>query len=219
MSGPPCGVVWLWIHLVGTAALAQPSPEIPFLLDVPSDVHALRPYETSLKEPSEAHAIQEVREEEQAAPPAGEQALTGLIALGILGEQGVRVMKLNPEDWAPPGMTVSRARLYVATGWMALEVTLSLARGERPWTPAGAVVDHWQSEKASPKVVVRLLEGVSLLPGGSARMVVEWETPTEQKSLRCKLLVSERDGEREFKVTALSIADPLPDTSRRGGRP
>ncbi|ADO75759.1 DUF2381 family protein [Stigmatella aurantiaca] len=217
---------------MGTAALAQPHPEAP-----PVDVHALRqvvreggpgqaegyqgasPLDASPEGPSGGHAGRDAQQVEQAVPPREAQGLTGLIALGILGEQGVRVMTLSPEDWTPPGMTVRQARLYVATGWMALEVTLSLARGELPWTPGEAVVDHWQSEKASPKVAVRLLEGTSLLPGGSARMVVEWEAPTEKKRLRCKLIVSEQGGARAFNVTELSVAAPPPDASRGGGRP
>jgi uncharacterized protein (TIGR02268 family) len=302
VSGPPRGVVWLWIHLVGAAALAQPSSEsllparrltledsrgVPevrlapgrlttLLFDAPLEAAALRqasrawgfervevaeralvllprPQAVAARIPltvrfadgppgagwplmlvvgsggAEARvevvrpgAVPEAPPEVQAAggaPREEDRGLMGLIATGLLGEQGIRALRVEPEDWTPPGLTVREARLYVATGRMALEVTLFLERGEMPWAPGEAIVDHGQSEKAAPRAVARLLEGAVLLPGETARLVVEWEGTVGQTLPRCRLSVPEQGGERELQVNALPWAPRLPETSKGRRQP
>lgn len=311
MSGPPRGVVWLWIHLVGAAALAQPSSEsllpvrrltlagsrdVPevrlapgrlttLLFDAPLEVNALRQVgrtwgfervevaeralvllpqsgkavaaripltvrfadgqpEAGLplvlvvgsgeaearvevargllpgsEERAESQAAGGAQAPEGAAPLAKESGLMGLISTGLLGEQGIRAIRVKPDDWAPQGMTVRETRVYVATGRMALEVTLFLERGELPWAPGEAIVDLGQSERAAPRAVARLLEGAVLRPGDTARLVVEWEAPTGQKMPRCRLSVSEQGGERAFQVNALLLEPRAPEASRGRRQP
>ncbi|WP_225412755.1 DUF2381 family protein [Stigmatella hybrida] len=311
MSGPPRRVVWLWIHLVGAAALAQPSSEsllpvrrltlagsrdVPevrlapgrlttLLFDAPLEVNALRQVgrtwgfervevaeralvllprpgkavaaripltvrfadgqpEAGLplvlvmgsgeaearvevargllpgsEERAEPQAAGEVPAAEGAAPRAEEGGLMGLISTGLLGEQGIRAIRVEPEDWAPPGMTVREARLYVATGRMALEVTLFLERGEPPWAPGEAIVDLGQSERAAPRAVARLLEGAVLRPGDTARLVVEWDAPTGQTIPGCWLSVPERGGKRRLRVNALPLQPRSPETSKGRRQP
>jgi uncharacterized protein (TIGR02268 family) len=310
VSGPPRGVVWLWIHLVGAAALAQPSSEsllpvrrltlpdsrgVPevrlapgrlttLLFDAPLDAAALRqagrawgfervevaeralvllpraqavaariPLTVRFADgppgagwplvlvvgrgeaearvevirgtgpvpdaPPDVQAAGGVPAPEGGGPLEEERGLMGLIATGLLGAQGIQAIRVEPEDWTPPGLTVREARLYVATGRMALEVTLFLARGQAPWSPREAIVDYGQSERATPPAEVQLLEGAVLQPGDTARLVVEWETPAGQVIPRCRLSIPERGGKREVRVNALPWAPRMPEASKGRKQP
>jgi uncharacterized protein (TIGR02268 family) len=220
-SGP---AVAARIALTVRFADGLPEAGVPLVLvvgagEAEARVEVVRGPVRSAEAPSGARAAGGIQAVEGEAPRVGEGGLMGLIATGILGEQGVRVLRMEPEDWTPPGLTAREARLYVATGRMALEVTLFLERGEPPWAPGEAIVDHWQSERAAQRVMARLLDGTALQPGETARLVVEWDAPTEQKVLRCKLSVLERGGEREFQVNALSLPVRLPGPLRERRQP
>jgi len=145
-----------------------------------------------------------------AAVSTREVSLFPLMAAGVLGPQGVRSVNLSRRlKVGAPGLSVEDARLHVAAGRMALEVTLTLAPGAPAWVPGAVTLTEHGSTEPLPVRGLELLSGAALQPGTSSRLMVEWDTPQPADGLLYELSVSERNGPRSLKVNRLR-ADSTP---------
>jgi uncharacterized protein (TIGR02268 family) len=136
----------------------------------------------------------------------GAALLTPLVMAGTLGREGIRVVELNLTTLTPPpGLTARHPRLYIATGRLAVEVELTLAEDARPWTPGTATL-HDRVNRAAPIFArsVRWLEAPGLVPGGKARLLVEFEVSTADPNGSFDLKVPEQKGERVLKLQDLT---------------
>ncbi len=141
------------------------------------------------------------------AQRAQEPSLTSLRAAGLLGSTGVSSREVGGRvEIQGPGLTVSEGWHHMATGRMALEVTLTLPPGAASWVPGTVRLTEKSDPEPQPVRSMKLLEGAALPPGSTGRLLVEWDTSPEAEGLQYTVEVSERHGKRAVKVTL----EPLP---------
>ncbi len=144
-----------------------------------------------------------------------EAGLLPLMAAGLLAPAGVRSRNVNePVTVKAPGLTSEDAWHHVATGRMALEVTLTLAPGAPPWAPGAVQLKELSNPEPLPVRSVKLLGGTVLQPGTTTRLLVEWDTPLEVEGLEYTLQVDEQNGKRGVKIKRLRPPEP-PEASQR----
>jgi len=131
---------------------------------------------------------------------AQEASLTQMMAGGVLRPTGVRSHKLSSVKVQGQGLTASEGWLHVADGRLGLEVSLTLAPGSPPWVPATAQLQRFGHPETRLVRSMKLLSGAALQPGNTTRLLVEWETPPETKSLQYQLRVNERHGGRSVRM-------------------
>jgi hypothetical protein len=133
-----------------------------------------------------------------------EVSLFPLMAAGVLGPHGVRSISLSRKvDLGAPGISTGEARLYVAAGRMALELTLTVAPGAPAWVPGPVTLLKAGSPEPLPVRGIELLSGAALQPGTSSRLLVEWNTPQPADGLRYLLKVNEHNGPRWIRLEQL----------------
>jgi uncharacterized protein (TIGR02268 family) len=136
-------------------------------------------------------------------------SLTELIATGVLTDVGLRIVPVSAKQWKTShDLVVTSARLYVAPGRMAVEVTLTMGRAAaRPWIPTPITV----TENGTPVTVraMRLLKGPLLRKKDTALLVVEWEAPAahpERPLPSYTLGVEGQDGSGHLQASCLGSA-------------
>jgi uncharacterized protein (TIGR02268 family) len=128
-------------------------------------------------------------------------SLSPLVAAGLLGAAGVQPQWFAPRiEIIGPGLSKGDAWLHVATGRMALEVTLTLAPGAPAWVPGAVKLTGASTPEPLPVHSVKLLGGAALQPGNTTRLLVEWDTPLETEGLEYTLHVAEQSGLRGVTV-------------------
>lgn len=141
----------------------------------------------------------ETRSAELAAVRSEKASMAPLIEAGVLGRNGIRDMELGAVTWFPSKDGTGTARLYVAAGRVAFDIELTLAAQARPWALGEAwLVTKEQDASRIPARVARLLGASLLAPGEKARLLVEFEVPTEGAVKRYDLEVTEQDGVRRL---------------------
>jgi uncharacterized protein (TIGR02268 family) len=136
------------------------------------------------------------------AQRAQEPGLTSLMAAGLLGSTGVRSREVGGlVEIQGPGLTASGGWHHMATGRMALEVTLTVPPGATLWVPGTVRLTEKSDPEPLPVRSMKLLEGAALPPGSTGRLLVEWDTPLQAEGLQYTVEVSERHGKRAVKVT------------------
>jgi hypothetical protein len=150
-----------------------------------------------------------------------EASLVPLVAAGLLGPAGVTRMKLTERVLIEaPGLARGEAWLHVATGRMALEVTLTLAPGAPAWVPGAVTLTEQGSTEPLPVRSVKLLGGAALQPGNSTRLLVEWDTPLETEGLAYALQVEEQSGSRGVTVKKFNPhSEPTRTPSKQEKKP
>jgi uncharacterized protein (TIGR02268 family) len=150
-----------------------------------------------------------------------EVSLSSLVAAGLLGPAGVRCVDVKKKvKISAPRLAKGDAWLYVGTGRVVLEVTLTLAPGAPAWVPGAVTLTEAGHSEPLPVRGVRLLGGAALQPGNSTRLLVEWDTPLETSGLKYTLLIKEANGEREVKATQLQThPDSTHSPPEKEGKP
>jgi uncharacterized protein (TIGR02268 family) len=154
-------------------------------------------------------AALETRRVELAAVRAEKASMAPLIEAGVLGRDGIRSVELGAVKWEPGEDGTGNAWLYVAAGRVAFDIELTLAAQARPWALGEARL-HSQGADASPipARVARLLGASVLAPGEKARLLVEFEVPTEGSLREYNLEVEEQEGERRLYRKDVKLAAP-----------
>lgn len=206
-EGPPPGGVTLGL----TVDRARAEPEV--------ELYRGRPPAEALERRVQGLTAQVAAlNAQRAALSEREVSLFPLIAAGVLGPQGVRSVDLSKRlKVGAPGLSAADARLHVAAGRMALEVTLTLAPGSPAWVPGAVTLMEHGSNEPLPVRGPELLSGAALQPGTSSRLMVEWDTPQPADGLLYELSVSERNGPRSLTVDRLradSTPTPLPSVKQ-----
>jgi uncharacterized protein (TIGR02268 family) len=154
-------------------------------------------------------ATLETRDAELASVRAEKTSMATLIEAGMLGRDGIRAMNLGAVTWKPAQDGAGTAWLYVGAGRVTFEMELTLAAHARPWA-LGEPRLLPGSEGASPipASVAQLLGVPALAPGDRARLVVEFEVPTDDPRMKYSLEVTEQDGNRALRLSDLKLAAP-----------
>ena len=154
-------------------------------------------------------AALETRSAELATVRAEKASMVPLIEAGVLGHDGIRPVKLGAVEWERPGDGTANAWLYVAAGRVAFDIELTLAAHARPWALGEAML---QPKKAGaspiPARVARLLGTAVLAPGQKARLLVEFEVPTEGAMTTYDLAVTEQEGKRTLYRGDVTLVAP-----------
>lgn len=141
-------------------------------------------------------------------------SLAMLVASGTLGREGIQVIPLEAANWSMPGqLSRGAASLYVATGYVAFEVELTLEAGARPWTPDGAILEDQAGLAPIHAGVVRLVEAPVLAAGAKARLVVEFAVSLSGRGKRYRFQVTEQNGNRTLALRDLELS-PQPARKR-----
>ncbi len=153
------------------------------------------------------HARCTAQEAELAASRAEAGSLAALMAAGVLGEDGIPVVESPQKSLKPlEGVSLGKVRLYVANGRVAVAVELALAAGAPAWAPRRATLTRADGATIISARVVRFLGPAAPAPGERASLVVEFEVPTEELSMKYDLEVMEQAGQRPLKIYELSLA-------------
>jgi uncharacterized protein (TIGR02268 family) len=151
----------------------------------------------------------ETRSVELATVRAEQASMAPLIEAGVLGRDGLRVVELGAVTWEPREDGTANAWLYVAAGRVAFDIELTLAAQARPWALGEARLIP--AKKGAPPIaarVARLLGTAVLAPGEKARLLVEFEVPTEGALKTYRLVVAEQEGERRLYREDVKLAAP-----------
>jgi uncharacterized protein (TIGR02268 family) len=140
-----------------------------------------------------------------------EASLLSLMAAGLLVPGGVRSLNVkHAVRVSAPGLALEDAWLHVASGRMALEVTLTLPPGAPPWAPGAVQLTERSLPGPLPVRGLKLLGGAVLQPGTTARLLVEWDTPVETQDLKYTLEVDEQNGKRVVRISNLALREAPP---------
>lgn len=132
-----------------------------------------------------------------------------LIEAGVLGRDGIRPVELGKVTWRPGEDATGNAWLYVAAGRVAFDIELTLAAQARPWALGEARLKRdEQGASPIPARVARLLGASVVAPGERARLLVEFEVPTEGATQPYRLEVTEREGKRMLYGENVKLAAP-----------
>ncbi|MDY7226754.1 DUF2381 family protein [Hyalangium rubrum] len=212
------------LRLIVHFADGQPAAGVPLVFSVHStegEGHVLvSRHLRTVADLEEALAVEQARcaarDAELVALGESVGSLGTLVASGVLGREGLRVISLAHATWKlPEGMGRGATFLYVASGQIALEAELTLAAGERPWVPEAAALEVAVSEARTPAQVLRLVGGTELVPGSNARLVVEFPLPTGESAREFNLKVTERNGDRELWLYNYKLKPSPPGTLKR----
>jgi uncharacterized protein (TIGR02268 family) len=156
-------------------------------------------------------AAVEARSAELTTVRAEKASMAPLIEAGVLGRDGIRPMELGAVTLEPREDGTGTARLYVAAGRVAFDIELTLAAQARPWALGEArLKPEKKGASPIPARVARLLGTAVLAPGQKARLLVEFEVPTEGALRQYNLEVTEQEGERSLYRAGVKLAAPAP---------
>ncbi|MFP2924523.1 DUF2381 family protein [Pyxidicoccus sp. 3LG] len=113
----------------------------------------------------------------------------------------------------PPTLDVAAMRVFIAPGFMALEATLRLAKGQQDWRPGRVEVRVEATEEEIP-VRAMDLEVPTLRPDTTARLVLELPARPDFESESLRIQVHEQGGSRLLPLWAVSLLLSPP-----GGQP
>jgi uncharacterized protein (TIGR02268 family) len=146
----------------------------------------------ALEQGAALEAALETRSAEQAS-------IAALIEAGVLGRDGLRAVELGAVTWEPTEDGTGNAWLYVAAGRVAFDIELTLAAQARPWALGEArLKPKTPGASPIPARVARLVGASVIAPGEKARLLVEFEVPTEGAMKTYSLEVVEREGKRKL---------------------
>jgi uncharacterized protein (TIGR02268 family) len=136
-------------------------------------------------------------------------SMAPLIEAGVLGRNGLRVVELGAVRWEPSEDGTGNAWLYVAAGRVTFDIELTLAAQARPWALGEATLRPKEERAAPiPARVARLLGTSVVAPGEKARLLVEFEVPTEGAMGKYQLEVTEQEGERKLYRNGVKLGAP-----------
>jgi len=154
-------------------------------------------------------AALETRGAELATVHAEKASMAPLIEAGVLGHGGIRPVELGAVTWEPREDGTGNAWLYVAAGRVTFELELTLAAQARPWALGEARLKPGRRRAAPiPARVARLVGASVIAPGEKARLLVEFEVPTDGATKTYALEVTEREGERTLYREEVTLGAP-----------
>jgi uncharacterized protein (TIGR02268 family) len=150
----------------------------------------------------------ETRSEELATVRAEKVSMAPLIEAGVLGRNGLRVVELGAVKWEPTDDGTGTALLYVAAGRVAFDIELTLAAHARPWALGEVWLKPERVTASIPARVARLVGVPVLAPREKARLLVEFEVPTDGAATKYVLEVVEREGKRRLYRQGVTLGAP-----------
>ncbi|MCP3137151.1 DUF2381 family protein [Pyxidicoccus sp. QH1ED-7-1] len=125
-------------------------------------------------------------------------------------ESGIVAEPLNHRpstEEEPPRLYAAGMRAFIAPGFLVLEATLFLAKGQAPWRPGRVQV---RVEKTEEEVPVRAtdLDVPTLLPGSEGRLVLELPARPHFPSELLRIDIHEQGGPRVLTLGKVHLARP-----------
>ena len=159
------------------------------------------------------------------APLRARCARAGLAGLFVSGEMDPEngVTALIPREWpAELGVTRQKVTIFLMGDTVMVGAKLENPSGGTPWVagPARLVrLDARGQPLEEPRLLPVLMEPERLVPGGSARVAVQWEEPPDAPAFAVRLEIADASG-RGLRWERLGLQPPKVDVPRvpRGGK-
>jgi uncharacterized protein (TIGR02268 family) len=132
--------------------------------------------------------------------------LTGLLASGVMGKEGVASKDLTRDFTQPPTnpLTVGVVTDYRSTGRVALELWLLNPEGAPAWTAEGAALTL-EGKRGGALKVLKVWQEKPIPPGKDRRVVVEAESPPDGARGPYTLKLWEADGARTVTLSGVTL--------------
>lgn len=182
--------------LLAHAAQAEP------FVDVHRETRTLESYQQEVRAKEEEARLLREENAQLRADKERPGGLTGLLASGVMGVNGVASKDLFGSFTPPPTnpLGVAAVRGYRSTGRVALEVRLDNPEGAPPWTAEGAALERG---RGGPLRVLKVWQEAPISWGATARVVVEAEAPTDDARGPYTLKLWEAGGTRSVMLGGL----------------